>query len=43
MSSTWPILLVVIGLVFAAFWYDANVASAGARSTGAPARAALVR
>jgi hypothetical protein len=30
MSSSWPIVLGVFALVVAAFWYDANVASAWA-------------
>jgi hypothetical protein len=32
MSSSWPIVIAIFGLVAAAFWYDASVASANART-----------
>lgn len=31
MSSSWPILVGMIAVVFAAFWYDASVATTGAQ------------
>jgi hypothetical protein len=31
MSSSWPIVIAIFGLVAAAFWYDASVASASAQ------------
>jgi hypothetical protein len=31
MSSSWPIVIAIFGLIAAAFWYDASVASASAR------------
>jgi hypothetical protein len=30
MRSTWPIVMAIVGLVGAAFWYDASIASASA-------------
>ncbi len=42
MNSSWPIVLGIFALVVAAFWYDANVAAAGA-SSPEPAHAAEVR
>ena len=36
MSSSWPIVVGMIAVVFAAFWYDASVATAGARETAPP-------
>jgi hypothetical protein len=47
MSSSWPIVMAIFGLVAAAFWYDASVASASARPQPAapdvPAQAADAR
>jgi hypothetical protein len=38
MSSSWPILFGMIAVVFAAFWYDASVATAAAQTpVAAPA------
>jgi hypothetical protein len=31
-NSSWPIVLAIVAVVAAAFWYDAKVASAGASS-----------
>src|SRR5271165_5207208 len=36
MSSSWPILVGMFAVVFAAFWYDAAVAAAGAAQSSAP-------
>ena len=36
MSSSWPILIGMFAVVFAAFWYDASVAAAGAPQSSAP-------
>jgi hypothetical protein len=43
MSSSWPILLGMLVIVFAAFWYDATVARGGGHLSEAPAPAARPR
>ncbi len=35
MRSSSPVLLVIVGLVLAAFWYDAMIASVSAAAHGA--------
>jgi hypothetical protein len=42
MSSSWPIVLGMLAVVFAAFWYDASVASAKDSAAAAHARTAQV-
>ncbi len=39
MTSSWPIVIAIIGLVVAAFWYDASVASASAQPQLTPPNA----
>jgi hypothetical protein len=36
MTSSWPIVIAILGLVVAAFWYDASVASASAQPQPTP-------
>jgi hypothetical protein len=36
MSSSWPILVGMIAVVFAAFWYDASIATPGASEVPVP-------
>jgi hypothetical protein len=39
MRSSWPIVMVVVGLVGAAFWYDASMAATGASPPPEPGAA----
>jgi len=41
MTSSWPIVIAIVGLVGAAFWYDAAIASPSAGPLPQPSGAAL--
>jgi hypothetical protein len=41
MTSSWPIVIAIAGLVGAAFWYDASIASASASPQTEPSGAVV--
>jgi hypothetical protein len=40
MTSSWPIVIAIAGLIGAAFWYDASIAAASASPPTEPSGAA---